>query len=123
MTLHRNARTCPKSRRLLVDRVLDQGWSLRGAAEAAGISERRARHWLKRFKEEGPGGLEDRSSAPKPVPNKTPAERVQAIVALRELRFTATAIRGVLAEARAGRLEGARSVTVESRSGRYVWSP
>jgi len=40
--LHRNARTCPQSRRLLVDRVLVEGWSLAAAAEAAGVSERTA---------------------------------------------------------------------------------
>ena len=99
MTLHRNARSCPKSRRLLVDRVICLGWPLRAAAEAAGISERRAAHWLKRFREEGEAGLEDRSSAPKRIPNKTPAERVKAIVALRELRFTAAEIAESLAMA------------------------
>lgn len=99
MTLHRNARTCPKSRRLLVDRVICLGWPLREAAEAAGISERRAAHWLKRFREEGEAGLEDRSSAPKRIPNKTPDERVAAIVALRELRFTAAEIAESLAMA------------------------
>jgi transposase InsO family protein len=92
VTLHRNARTCPKSRRLLVDRVGLLGWSVREAAEAAGISERRARHWLKRFREEGAAGLEDRSSRPARSPNKTPQERVEAVVALRELRFTAAEI-------------------------------
>lgn len=35
MMLHANARTCPKSRRLLVDR-LEGDWSLTAAAEAAG---------------------------------------------------------------------------------------
>ena len=40
MILHRNARTCPQSRRLLVERVLEQGWSLAAAAEAAGVSVR-----------------------------------------------------------------------------------
>ncbi len=41
MKLHGNARTCPKSRRLLVDR-LEGEWSLTEAAEAAGVSERTA---------------------------------------------------------------------------------
>ena len=43
MKLHANARTCPKSRRLIVDRVEEEGWSLAEAAEAAGVSERTAR--------------------------------------------------------------------------------
>ena len=42
MKLHANARTCPKSRRLIVKRVDEQGWSLAAAAEAAGVSERTA---------------------------------------------------------------------------------
>ena len=58
MTLHRNARTCPGSRKLLVDRVVLDGWSIRDAAEAAGISQRSACKWLKRFREEGEAGLE-----------------------------------------------------------------
>ena len=91
MTLHRNARTCPKSRQLLVDRVL-HGWLIRDAAEAAGISQRTACKWLKRYREEGERGLADRSSAPRRVPNRTAPERVQAILALRELRFTAAEI-------------------------------
>ncbi|HEX6715171.1 MAG TPA: IS481 family transposase [Thermoleophilaceae bacterium] len=92
MTLHRNAKTCPKSRLLLCRRIEEEGWSLGDAAAAAGLSERRAWSWLKRYREEGEAGLEDRSSAPKHVPSKTPAEREQAILALRELRMTAAEI-------------------------------
>jgi leucine-zipper of insertion element IS481 len=40
MRLHRRARSCPNSRLLLCRRVLEQGWSLKAAAEAAGFSER-----------------------------------------------------------------------------------
>jgi transposase InsO family protein len=73
---------------LLVDRVLVLGWSLAAAAEAAGVSERTAWKWVERFRREGEAGLEDRSSAPLSVPARTPAEREELIVALRELRFT-----------------------------------
>jgi hypothetical protein len=42
VTLHRNARTCPRSRKLLVDRVICDGWSIREAAAArASASDRR----------------------------------------------------------------------------------
>ena len=92
MTLHRNAKTCPASRLLLCRRVIDEGWSLKAAAAAAGLSERRAAAWLRRFREEGEAGLEDRSSAPRRVANKTAPEREQAILTLRELRFTAAEI-------------------------------
>ena len=92
MTLHSNARTCPRSRRLLVDRVLVEGWSLAAAAEAAGVSERTAWKWVDRYRREGDAGLEDRSSAPRVVPARTPDEREQLIVWLRELRFTSPEI-------------------------------
>jgi transposase InsO family protein len=95
MNLHANARTCPKSRRLLVDR-LEGGWSLRSAAEAAGVSERTASKWLARWREEGEAGLEDRSSAPRRVPSRLPADRLEAIEALRRLRMTAAEIAEVL---------------------------
>jgi transposase InsO family protein len=91
MKLHANARTCPKSRRLLVERV-EAGWSVMEAAEAAGISDRSARRWLKRWREEGAVGLLDRSSAPRRIPHKTPAERVEEIVRLRRLRMTGAQI-------------------------------
>jgi transposase InsO family protein len=96
MKLHANARTCPNGRRLLVGRVREQGWSVMAAAEAAGISERSAYRWLARFREEGEGGLLDRSSAPKRIPHRTPAERVEAIEALRRLRMTAAEISELL---------------------------
>lgn len=91
MRLHANARTCPNSRRLLVDRV-EAGWSVMEAAEAAGITDRTARRWLARWRAEGETGLLDRSSAPRSIPHKTPANRVQEIVRLRRLRMTAAQI-------------------------------
>jgi transposase InsO family protein len=96
MKIHANARTCPNSRRLLVERIEQEGWSLRAAAEAAGISERSARKWLSRWRAEGEAGLLDRSSAPKRIPHRTPASVVDAIAALRRLRMTAAEIAEVL---------------------------
>jgi transposase InsO family protein len=95
MKLHANARTCPKSRRLLVER-LEGDWSLTVAAEAAGVSERTAAKWLARWRAEGATGLEDRSSAPRRVPGRLPADRVEVIEALRRLRMTAAEIAEVL---------------------------
>src|SRR3954447_5556686 len=92
MTLHRNARTCPRSRRFLVERVLVEGWSLAATAEAAGVSERTAWKWVDRFRREGEAGLEDRSSVPQRVPARTAPDREQLIVYLRELRFTSPEI-------------------------------
>jgi transposase InsO family protein len=92
MKLHASARTCPKSRRLLVLRIEADGWSVTAAAEAAGVSERTARKWLARWRAEGEDGLVDRSSAPRRRPTRLPADRRRAVEALRRLRMTAAEI-------------------------------
>jgi transposase InsO family protein len=92
MRLHANARTCPNSRKLLVRRIEEEGWSLMAAAEAAGISERSARKWRDRWRTEGDAGLLDRSSAPRRIPHRTPEATVRAIEALRRVRMTASEI-------------------------------
>jgi transposase InsO family protein len=97
MKIHGNAKTCPHSRRLLCRRVSEQGWSLRAAAEAAGVSERTAAKWLGRFRAEGEAGLVDRSSAPGEVANRTAEARVELVAALRRLRMTAAEIAELLA--------------------------
>ena len=88
MKLHANARLSVKGRELLVERIEVAGWSLSAAAEAAGISERSARKWLRRHRLEGQEGLLDRSSAPAVVANRTDEPRIEAIAALRRLRMT-----------------------------------
>jgi transposase InsO family protein len=87
MKLHANARLSVKGRQLLVDRI-DAGWSLAAAAEAAGVSERTARKWRDRYRDEGPDGLQDRSSAPRSCPTRTDEKTVALLAALRRLRFT-----------------------------------
>ena len=88
MNLHANAKLGPKGRLVICRRVTDERWSLAEAAEAAGVSERTAGKWVRRYRSEGESGLLDRSSAPRRVHNATPAERVEAIAALRRLRLT-----------------------------------
>jgi transposase InsO family protein len=94
MKLHANARTCPNSRALIARRVLEEGWSLRAAAAAAGVSEPTARKWVRRAAAGEP--LADRPSAPRRIPQRTPADRVEAIEALRRLRMTAAQIAELL---------------------------
>ncbi len=92
MKLHRNARLSWSGRRLLAERVVVERWTLTQAAAAAGVSVRCARKWVGRYRREGEAGLEDRSSAPRRVANRTPAERVATIIALRGLRMSAAEI-------------------------------
>ena len=95
MTLHQNAKTCPASRVLMARRVLEEGWSLAAAAEAAGVSDRRCSEWVRRYRD-GDHELADRSSQPKTIPAKTPPGGEEAVLVLRELRFTAAQIAEVL---------------------------
>jgi transposase InsO family protein len=96
MKLHANARLSPIGRRLLIDRVEGEGWTVQGAAESAGVSERTARKWIARWRADGPAGLLDRSSAPAVVANRTDERRVEAIAALRRLRLTGAEIAELL---------------------------
>jgi transposase InsO family protein len=88
MKLHGNAALTPKQRLRLARRVVEEGWSLAEAAEAAEVSERTARKWVERYGSEGEAGLGDRSSAPKGQPGATPPDRIEAIAALRRVRMT-----------------------------------
>jgi len=96
MKIHANAPLGPKGRERMVLRVIEQGWSLTAAAEAAGVSERTCSKWVSRYRAEGPAGLLDRSSAPRSVPHRTSEQLVEAIVLLRRLRMTAAEIAGCL---------------------------
>jgi transposase InsO family protein len=92
MKLHGNAALSWNGRRRLAERVVVEGWTVTAAAAAADVSVRCARKWIGRYRRDGDRGLRDRSSAPRRVANRTPADRVAAIVALRQLRMTAAEI-------------------------------
>jgi transposase InsO family protein len=92
MEVHARAPLSPIGRRRVVDRVVAEGWSVAAAAEAAGVSERSVYRWLARWRAQGAAGLVDRRSVPGRIPHKTPAERVNAICALRRLRLTGAEI-------------------------------
>lgn len=96
MKLHGNARTCPNSRRLLIERVIVKDWPVPAAAAAAGVSQRTVYRWLARFRQEGIEGLLDRSSRPHCSPQQLPAAKIEAIRSLRKLRMTAAEIAEVL---------------------------
>jgi transposase len=80
----------------MAEHVVLEGWTLKASAQAAGVSVRCCRKWVGRYRLEGATGLHDRSSAPRRVANRTPGDRVQAIVALRGLRMTAAEIADTL---------------------------
>jgi transposase len=83
MNAHKNARTTPFGRAVMVRRVLEEGWSVPAVAATFAISTRTVRKWLGRFRSEGAAGLQNRSSAPHLVANKLAAPWVDMIVRLR----------------------------------------
>jgi transposase InsO family protein len=93
MNAHKNARTTPFGRAVMVRRVLEDGWSVAAAADAFEISTRTVRKWLARFRSEGAAGLHNRSSAPHLVANKLPGPWLAMVARLRrDYRMTSEEI-------------------------------
>lgn len=80
---HRRARLTPFGRLLLVQRVEVEGWPVARAAEVMGVSRATGHKWIRRFREEGQGGLEDRPSRPGRCPHALPPEEVRRILGAR----------------------------------------
>ena len=90
---HQNARMTPLGRVEMVRRILEEGRPVAEVAAGFGVSERTARKWLARFKAEGPGGLQNRSSRPASVANRTAEPWIDMMERLRrEYRLTAEEI-------------------------------
>ncbi len=87
MELHKNARTCPASRMLMVQRI-QAGIPVTSAAEAAGVNRRTASKWKNRYREAGEAALVDRSSRPHRCPGQTHPTVIEEIVRLRRRRKT-----------------------------------
>jgi transposase InsO family protein len=79
---HPSARLTPLGRRLLVERVAS-GWTITGAARAAGVSRQTGSKWVGRFRCAGEPGLVDRTSAVHRQARAHPAALVEAVCARR----------------------------------------
>jgi transposase InsO family protein len=79
---HASARLTPLGRQLLVDRVT-AGWTITGAARAAGISRQSGSKWWRRFRVEGAAGLIDRPSAVRHQARRHPEATVAKLCARR----------------------------------------
>ena len=91
MNIHSNARTCPNSRATITDHMKAGAWCP-DQAFAMGVSVRTGFKWWRRYREEGGGGLLDRSSRPHRIPNQTCAGRTELVLRLRGCRLTALEI-------------------------------
>jgi transposase InsO family protein len=86
MRVHRNAKTTPKMRQLIVTRS-QQGWTYARIAKALGLSVRTVAKWMARSRQAP--DLTDGSSRPHHQPQRLDAAVEAAILALRRTRATA----------------------------------
>ena len=83
--MHANSPLTVRGRMMLVERIAS-GRPIAHVAAEMGISRKTATKWWRRFQDEGPDGLEDRSSRPRRCPHRTPAKVEQKILRLRTRR-------------------------------------
>jgi transposase InsO family protein len=90
---HQNARMTPLGRVEMVRRIVEEGRPVADVAAGFGVSERTGRKWLARFRAEGAAGLENRSSRPTSVANRTAEPWIEMMERLRrEYRLSAEEI-------------------------------
>jgi len=87
MKLHRNAKTSPRMRQLIISRVTEQAWTQRRAADAAGVSVRTVAKWIARGRA-GDTARVDGASRPRRSPRQLDAVTTATVLALRQRRAT-----------------------------------
>jgi transposase InsO family protein len=80
---HANSRLSLYGRRLLIERVIDQGRPVAHVAKELGVSRQCAHRWVARFRAQGEAGLGERSSRPRRCPRRTTFEVEQQVLELR----------------------------------------
>jgi len=83
---HRNAPLSETGRLRLARCIVEDGWSLRRAAERFQVSVSTAARWAGRYREQGEDGMADRSSRPHHSPNQTPTRTERRIIKVRVIR-------------------------------------
>ncbi|PRX00658.1 UNVERIFIED_ORG: transposase, partial [Actinomadura viridilutea] len=112
---HRNAPLTELGRLRLARCVVDQGWSLRRAAERFQVSATTAKRWADRYRQQGAAGMSDRPSRPHTSPRRTP-QRI-------ERRIVRTRVRHRLGPARIAARLGLPPSTVHRVLQRYGCPP
>jgi transposase-like protein len=83
---HRNAPLTEPGRLRLARCVVEDGWTLRRAAERFQVSPTTAQRWADRYRELGEAGMSDHSSRPHHSPRRTPTRTERRIIKVRLLR-------------------------------------
>ena len=122
---HANAALTPKARLRMARLIVEDGWTPSEAAKMFMVSPPTARKWAARFRSEGVGGMQDRSSRPHSSPRRTPEDLKRRIVQLRwrhrlgpvqiggRLAVPASTVHAVLVRCRLNRLSHIDRVTGE----------
>ncbi len=84
--VHRNAPLSETGRLRLARCIVDEGWTLRRAAERFQVSVSTAARWAGRYRELGEAGMADRSSRPHHSPNRMPTRTERRIIGVRVTR-------------------------------------
>ena len=126
--VHANAPLTVIGRLRLIQR-LESGMTQAQAAEAQGVSRPTVCKWVKRYREEGIDGLQDRSSRPRRTPHALSKRKVKTICSLRrrdgtgphriaaELGMARSTVYGVLRRNGISRLAWMDRTTREVRGG------
>ncbi len=77
---HSRAKLTPFGRLLLVGRVAALGWTVAMASEALGVSSATGHKWIRRYRQEGLTGLNDRTSRPRHCPRRLSASAERRIL-------------------------------------------
>jgi transposase-like protein len=85
VNIHKNARTTPNTRALIVGRR-QAGETPRSIAGAVGVSPATVRKWLRRHESEGAVGLQDRTSRPHRLRTRITSNQIAQVEALRRAR-------------------------------------
>jgi transposase InsO family protein len=88
MKLHARAALTLKQREELARLVVDDGWTIRAAAERYRVMPNTASKWVHRYRADGVEGLRDRSSRPERPARQTPDEVIERVKKLRGERRT-----------------------------------
>jgi len=83
--VHANACLTARGRTRLASAIVEQGWSIRRAAERFQCSTATAKKWADRYRSGGAAAMADRSSRPHASPNRTPSRTERRII---KVRFT-----------------------------------
>ena len=122
---HANAALTPRARLRLAKLIVEDRWAPPEAAKMFMVSTVTARKWAARFRDEGPAGMQDRSSRPRSCPTKTAPDLQRRIVQMRwrhrlgpvqiggRLGVPASTVHAVLVRCRLNRLSHIDRVTGE----------